>query len=133
VELDANPAATQAVMVFSVKNGRAPQIAQVLNNLLQTSGLVTGRGGGMQRGGTQRGGTQRGGTQQQQQRGIQRGGRSDAGDLDMPFDPTHALAQLDDTELNGRPRTVTDVAPWGQFTDDETAELIQSAAELDGG
>ncbi|MEX0744571.1 MAG: type II secretion system secretin GspD [Phycisphaeraceae bacterium] len=110
-DLDANPAATQAVMVYSVKNGRAPQMADVLNNLLQTSNLVTGRGGGRQQ---QRGGGRRGDAE------------------DVAPDPTNRFAQADRFGPDGE-RIVTDAPAWSEFTDAEAAELIESAAELDGG
>ncbi|MEX1016439.1 MAG: type II secretion system secretin GspD [Phycisphaeraceae bacterium] len=111
-DLDANPAATQAVMVYSIKNGRAEQIAEVLNNLLETADLVTGGGGG-----------NRG-----QQRGRRRG---DASDLIPAPDPANRLAQRSDED--DPDRVVTDAPGWTQYGDEDAAGLIEEATDLDGG
>ncbi|MFA9476726.1 type II secretion system secretin GspD [Phycisphaerales bacterium AB-hyl4] len=130
-DLDANPAATQAVMVYSVKNGRAQQMAEVLNNLLQTANLVTRNGTNVRGGGGGGVAPRRGGGGGGGGGGGWRGG--DAGDA-LP-DPDNRLADAGLlAQLNGEDgRTMTDAPIWSQFDDREAAELLENASDLDGG
>lgn len=120
-ELDSNPAASQTVFVYSIRNGKAAQVATVLNSLINTTG--GNRGASQQRNTntTNRNNTNRSNTNTNRSNTSNR--RSDAGDTGGDVALASLNAQVDQTEEVDEQTDQQRTAPTTTAPPEEGADL----------
>lgn len=102
-QLDANPAAQQAVFIYKVKNGTAQQLADTLNNLFDGNPNQQSSGGGGGRSSNNRTSNQRGGRQNNQNTSADPNNTDLVGQVDIVAEEdTNSLIILTPEKNKGR-------------------------------